>query len=76
MTPPKSRKNKKTIAPIFSIRSIWRLRYRMYAVIIMVVLLPIMFANNEGLAPKIDVIGYTTVSSNPLFDIIVPNTTP
>ena len=64
---PKSKK-------LFSVRSLWRLRYRMYAIVIMIVLLPIMFASNEGLPPKIDVIGYETVSSNVLYDVIVRNT--
>jgi hypothetical protein len=42
----------------------------------MIVLLPIMYSNNEGISPKIDVIGYETLSSNFLFDIIVKNSKP
>lgn len=69
-TAPKKKKNP------FSIRKMWRLRYRMYAVIIMIVLLPVLFASNEGIPPKVDVIGYTTLYEYPLFDVVARNTTP
>lgn len=55
---------------LFSVRSLWRLRYRAYAVLIIVILLPIMFADNNGIPPKVDFINHQTLSSNFLFEVV------
>jgi len=55
---------------LFSVRSLWRLRYRMYAILIMVILLPIMFADNNGITPKVEFINHQVTSSNFLFQIV------
>jgi hypothetical protein len=45
-------------------RTLWQLRYKIYAILIMVVLLPVLYASNSDTPPQIDVVGYDVVASN------------
>jgi hypothetical protein len=46
---------------LFSFRTVWRLRYRMYAIIVMFVLIPILYASSSDIPPVVDAIGYKNV---------------
>lgn len=52
----------------FSVRSLWKLRYRLYALIVIVILAPILYASDKNIPENITVsgLGYSLVSQNAL----------
>lgn len=52
----------------FSVRAIWKLRYRMYAIIVIIILAPILYANDKNIPENISIdgLGYSLVSQNVL----------
>lgn len=51
-------------------RSVWQLRYRFYAILVIFILLPILYASNANIPQNIDVLGYTVEQSTFLADKI------
>lgn len=50
----------------FSVRTLWKLRYRMYALIVIIILAPILYANDKNIPENISVegLGYSLVNQN------------
>ena len=50
----------------FNVRAIWKLRYRMYALLVIVILAPILYANDKNIPETITVagLGYSLVEQN------------
>ncbi len=51
-------------------RGLWRLRYRVYAIIVLLAMLPILYASNLNIPNNIDAIGFNELNKNFLFTTI------
>ncbi|NJK71318.1 MAG: hypothetical protein HC932_03650 [Thermales bacterium] len=60
-----------SIASFF--RGLWRLRYRFYAIIVLIALLPLLYASNLNIPNNIDIIGQKSTSSNFLYTVVNSN---
>jgi sortase (surface protein transpeptidase) len=58
----KSMKHKKVKLPWW--RKLWQLRYRFYAILTLIILLPLLYASSSNVPQNIQVLGYEVVSSN------------
>jgi Sortase domain len=57
----------------FSLRGIWKLRYRFYALIVMVIMLPILYSSYDQVPPVVEAEGYTVTESNFLAKALTKN---
>ena len=51
-------------------KSFWRLRYRFYALVVLVALLPFLYAGSRNIPQQVQVFGFETLYSNALFTTV------
>ena len=51
-------------------KSFWRLRYRFYALIVLIALLPFLYAGSRNIPQQVQVFGFDTLYSNALFSTV------
>lgn len=47
-----------------NLRRLWQLRYRMYALVVMLILLPVLYSSNTPIPEQVDAIGYEIIQDN------------